>query len=289
MQVFKTEGGILNPLPPAPFHCHLELEISNVSRKGKRNGEGARVDTPASECELLPTGIPRYVTDKRGDRGGRLTVKEFAGFQTAPDGKNKAIWRCGCDCGGTVNVWTSDVGKIQSCGCQTSITHGAKCQDATPIYRKAYRAWENMIARCTNPDFNKYHRYGGRGIKVCDRWLNSFEAFYLDMGSPPSLQHSIDRMDNNQGYETANCRWATATEQANNTSTNRRVKLGGKTKTIAEWCRLFELKHKSVCHRLNRGATPTHAILCWPSDPCADEIADDRDELANLIYPDLLG
>jgi hypothetical protein len=260
-----------------------------MSRKGSRNGDGARIDTPAQQCEVLPSGLPRYVKDKIGDRSGRLTVKTFAGYQTAPNGKNKAIWTCDCDCGGTVNIWTSDIGKIQSCGCQTTATHGAKCQDADPLHRKAYRAWENMIARCTNSKSNKYHRYGARGIRVCDRWLSSFETFNEDVGSPPTTDHSIDRIDNDKGYAPDNCRWATATEQANNTSTNRRVRLYGKTKTVADWCRLFNLTHQSVCFRLNHGATPAEAILHWPSELCADEMADDREELANRIYPDLLG
>ncbi|CAN5654410.1 hypothetical protein BH23PAT2_BH23PAT2_07700 [soil metagenome] len=84
--------------------------------------------------------------------------------------------------------------------------------------RKAYHAYKNMIYRCTNPK-NKYYRiYGGRGIKVCDEWLESFNNFIEDMGQPPSRSHSLDRIDSDGDYEPLNCRWADSYTQATNTS-----------------------------------------------------------------------
>ncbi|TWA32951.1 hypothetical protein FB007_10931 [Sinorhizobium medicae] len=86
-----------------------------------------------------------------------------------------------------------------------------------------YRTWANMIARCTNPRASHFDRYGGRGIKVCERW-NSFENFLADMGSRPSLRHSLDRWPDVHGnYESGNCRWATHREQCRNRSSNRAV------------------------------------------------------------------
>jgi hypothetical protein len=104
-----------------------------------------------------------------------------------------------------------------------------------------------MINRCTNEKLPNYDNYGGRGIKVCDRWLNSFENFYTDMGDrPPGM--SLDRIDNNGGYGPDNCRWATAKEQSRNRRSNRLIE----GKPMAGWCEENNLSYNAVNARLYR-------------------------------------
>jgi hypothetical protein len=246
--------------------------------KESKLGDGARIDIPSDKCKVkITTGLPSRVRDRRGEVHGRLTVQEFSGFYINPKSKtNRAVWSCECECGTFINVSGNNFRTTKSCGClylEIYEPHGAMRQDADPLYRKAYQAWESVIWRCTNPNGDSYPRYGLRGITVCDRWLNSFEAFFQDVGLPPSKAHSIDRLDNDGHYEPGNVRWATQTEQSNNRSTNHLVKLGDETKTIAEWCHLFELNPSSVLSRINRGCSPLESILTWPEvDEWGNEI-----------------
>jgi hypothetical protein len=146
------------------------------------------------------------VNDLRGAVSGRLTVLDRAGSNRF----KKALWRCRCFCGNERIVIGADLltGHNTSCGCYRAsgdarVTHGARRGGTST---RAYRAWENMKSRCDNPNLPQWSDYGGRGITYCDEW-KSFEGFLRDMGEPPSGT-TLDRIDNEQGYSRANCRWA---------------------------------------------------------------------------------
>lgn len=122
-----------------------------------------------------------------------------------------------------------------------------------------YVSWASMLQRAKNPNLQAADRYVGRGIGVCERWV-SFENFLHDMGERPSGT-SLDRRDNNLGYEPGNCRWATREEQANNKSSNRMVTLGDRTMSVSMWCKELCLSKHTVWARINKwGYTPETAL-----------------------------
>jgi hypothetical protein len=152
-----------------------------------------------------------------GQRFGRLAVLQEAGAR-----HGNRYWRCECDCGGETTVRTKSLrnGDTNSCGCLW--LEIIKASNATHRLTETpeYRAWRAAKDRCYNPNTWNFHNYGGRGISMCDRWRNSFEAFYADMGPRPSAQHSIDRINNDGNYEPDNCRWSTRKEQRANRRDN---------------------------------------------------------------------
>jgi hypothetical protein len=186
-----------------------------------------------------------------GQRFGRLVVKGMA----SRDSRGKYLWLCDCDCGQRTIVSGDNLrsGHTKSCGCLRGENHG---RAGTSLYK----LWSEMKRRCNNPNSEKYANYGGRGIRVCDKWADSFEAFRQDVGPRPSSRHSLDRIDNNGDYEPGNVRWATPIEQANNTRCNRRLTFRGETATMAEWGRRVDISPVTLHMRLKRGWSVKRAL-----------------------------
>lgn len=170
-----------------------------------------------------------------GKRFGKLIVVELL-----PPEKHKAMCRCLCECGNEIVARLNNLrtGGSQSCGC------GRKPKALRMKDSPAYGIWRNMIKRC-RPNGCEY--YALRGIRVCERWVGSFEAFCEDMGPRPE-GYTIERIDNNGNYEPQNCRWATLAEQARNTRKNRWLTFHGKTQLMADWARQFRVR-PSLLHK----------------------------------------
>lgn len=191
--------------------------------------------------------------DLIGLKFNRLLVLERNGSTK----NHKAIWLCLCDCGNKKSIASTSLirGLSQSCGCVKSVRIGNL--NRTHGYSKKipeYTAWCGMKQRCYNPNYRMYNRYGGRGIKVCDEWLNDFEAFFKYIGKKPSANHSLDRFPNQDGnYEPGNIRWATQYEQLSNFNRNVYITYNGETKILAEWARNFGVNPEAINYHLKKG------------------------------------
>jgi hypothetical protein len=197
-----------------------------------------------------------------GDRFGRLAV---TGERLDSRGQHSTR-PCLCDCGTRIAVSERKLksGGRASCGClqrEAAARSSAKyCKKHGASFTLEYRRWDSMKRRCRDPKTIGYAHYGGRGIKVCERWLNSFEAFLADMGPCPSPKHSVDRIDNEGPYSPENCKWSTATEQQRNKSNNRMHTREGETLTVAEWCERFGISQSTVSSRERGGWSLDRAL-----------------------------
>lgn len=196
-----------------------------------------------------------------GRRFFRLKVIEFAG-------RNKSknyTWKCLCDCGKEVVVASSNLltGNSKSCGCYDIETLVKRSKKHGLTKTRIYKIWVGIRKRCTNPKMKSYAEYGGRGIKVCDRW-NDFENFYEDMKIGYSDELSLERKDPNGNYEPDNCKWATMKEQARNKRNTKRITLGDESRTASEWEEISGTGRCTIAWRLKNGWDTHRAIYGDP-------------------------
>jgi len=192
--------------------------------------------------------------DLTGRPFGRWTVRRFLGR----DRHREPFWECQCICGPIQAVSGRNLrsGKSTSCGCfhKERVTVGPKYHTHGHTrgfkHTPTYTSWLGMNARCYQPTHASYHLYGAQGVTVCDAWRVSFETFLRDMGERPS-GHSLDRYPNYRGnYEPGNCRWATPSQQLNNTAVNVRLTFRGETHTMREWEQLLGFPFGCIKQRI---------------------------------------
>lgn len=191
--------------------------------------------------------------DFTGRRFGRLVA-----LRVIRRHGERRMWECLCDCGATTITSPKRLacGETRSCGClfrDTITLHGA-------THHPLYPTWNYMLTRCYNTKSEGYEHYGGRGIKICDRWLNNPHAFFEDMGPKPSPKHSIDRIDSEGDYEPSNCRWATSIEQNRNRSVCKKLTWNGRTMGVPEWAEEIGIPRRRLTARLRDGWTLERAL-----------------------------
>lgn len=222
--------------------------------------------------------------DLTGQRFGRLTAISVASRVKRKNSSSSfLLWLCRCDCGKEHIVLTQHLrsGAIRSCGCLSrdttatrSTTHGHTRNRSNTA---EYGVWRAVISRCEAESNINFHDYGGRGIRICNRWRESFQSFYEDMGERPSPKHEIDRIDNDGSYTcgrcddcvarraTANCRWVTRKQQSRNKRSNRLITFDGKTMPVCEWAETLGISVRTIRSRLGRGRS-AEAALTMPTD-----------------------
>ena len=178
---------------------------------------------------------------------GRLTVIEPDTGRTT---SRRKYWKCLCECGTEKSVSLGNLTSenIKSCGCLRKEILDKSTHGLYKIDPSVCGIWAKMVARCTKPESTSYKHYGGRGIKVCDRWL-SMENFFMDMGPRPE-NTSLGRIDNDGDYEPENCRWETVEQQANNKQTTRRFTHLGKTQSMSQWAKEYGIPIETLFARL---------------------------------------
>lgn len=193
-----------------------------------------------------------------GQKFGRLTVIAVGELKG-----HSRMMICECECGVVkpVNKHNLRIGDSASCGCLQKDMIAFKSANAVQkLHPVEYNTWVKIKARCLNPKDKCYFRYGGKGITMCERWVESFHNFLIDMGKRPADKCSIDRIDNNGNYTPENCRWADMTEQCRNRSVSVYLEHNGQRLTLKEWEPIVGVKYKTLHFRYKKG-WPTEKIL----------------------------
>lgn len=198
----------------------------------------------------------KKVRDLTGQKLGKLTVLRLADDYV----KGRARWVCQCECENIITVFSSNLTRrhTTSCGCHKkanyktmNLKHGATAGGEKSRYPSSYKIWCNIRQRCYDQGCPAYKYYGGRGIVMCERWLD-YANFVADMGEPPP-QRSLDRIDNDGPYSPNNCRWATRTEQARNKRSAHLISFHGETRSLVEWAEYLGVSRNKLHNRIFRG------------------------------------
>lgn len=196
---------------------------------------------------------------------GRLTIVSDPIRHRDKSGRSRIWYVCRCSCGTEREFMSENLRQKRtlSCGCyaveKTSEASRTHNKSDTPIYA----IWNMMLQRCYLPTNKAYHNYGGRGIKVCERW-HKFEGFFEDMGDVPFDKASLDRIDNSKGYEPGNVRWATKAEQAHNKRNNVRYEYKGHNLLLVEWAELTGIPRATLASRVIIYGWPLEKALTYP-------------------------
>lgn len=194
-----------------------------------------------------------------GERFSRWTL-----LRPVEDSRGRGYWLMRCDCGTERAVLLCNVVNMRSTSCGCRSRDPLDERKLNPVWPSEYEAWHGIKRRCYGRNTKVFARYGGRGISVCQRWLDSFDAFLADMGPKPSPWHSIDRINNDGNYEPGNCRWATSTEQNRNRSNNLILTNNGESMPLSQWAERIGLPVSALAKRIDSGI-PVDVALSVPS------------------------
>jgi hypothetical protein len=191
--------------------------------------------------------------DLTGQWFGKLFVISRDDDYVSPQGNRIARWKCKCECGRAISVNGTDLRRgTKSCGCLQRISASERLTKHGKCGTRIYRIWKGIIVRCTNSKHHSYKHYGAKGITVCEEWRNFEEFLKWSVANGYNDTLSIDRIDNSEGYCPSNCRWATTTEQANNTSKNHYVTFQGETHTVKAWSMITGISYRTLLDRINK-------------------------------------